>query len=124
LLGAFDRLSVPEAAALVHPDAKLSSPLLDIWDEHASGHDGLRRWFTRLQREWAFQQVRVLEVFEQGDWVIAHIRVRGRGIASPTELTWQAFATFRFADGLVTEFTVNLERPSAWRQLQPPYDED
>lgn len=120
VVNAIALVSVEEALRLCDPEVEFVT-LLDLPDEAPPflGHDGLRRWFKRVDELWAFIEVRDWKVEEQrGDWVLASgsARMRGRGSPNVIELQWTAAG--KAVDGRVVKFGLYLNRADAIRAIE------
>lgn len=114
LLLALNRVSVREAIDVTAPDIVIETPLIKIWELDQQGHDRVREWLRRIDREWAFIDCYGIELEDRPDgWVLGRMRVRGRGKASPDELDWELHIAARVVDGRIVRFGAYLDRERA-----------
>lgn len=97
MLESVNELSAPLALPLCDPWIEIESPMLEIWGQAAVGHDGLRGWYSRLGRVFAFVEVLGVALREGDGWISGEVQMRARGVASRSELRWPAHVVLTFA---------------------------
>jgi hypothetical protein len=114
-LDTFLRRSFEEARRLTAEEVELWT----LYDQPReprmfSGHDGLRRWFERLEQLWAYTEVLGVQVDERfGGWVLMRVDARVRGRGSPHEFELRVWVAIEVADDLITKFGLFPERAGA-----------
>jgi ketosteroid isomerase-like protein len=105
-LDVFVRRSYEEAQRLCSADVEIRT----LFDEPGSepefsGRDGLKRWFERADRLWAFFEVRGVELEERDHgWVLLRVLARARGRGSPHEVELDVAVAILVSDGKVAKF--------------------
>jgi hypothetical protein len=95
-------------------DVVLATPLIQAWGATVvRGHDGLEDWIRRMEGEWAFLDAQPVDAEQHEDWVRGHCRVRGRGIASSSEIEFELHHAVRFNGPLIAEFHAFLTPEAA-----------
>jgi len=117
-IAALNRLGLDEALDLMHPDVELRTPLLELWRTEREGHDRVREWFERIEREWAFLELYDVELEERRGQVLGRMRARGRGKASRNELDWELHVAAEVVDGRLARFATHLSRERALNAIQ------
>ena len=121
-LDAVMRRSLEEAVRLCAPDVRLRTlfdepeapEIFGSDHEQLVGREGLRDWFDRLDRLWAFLELRHAEADEREDgWVLLRVtaRVRGRGSAHEAEL--EIAVAIEVVDGLVARAELYMDEADA-----------
>src|SRR6266566_7845991 len=67
------------------------------------GHDGYTKFIADLDADVVEMQVEMKEVIDAGDYVVADVRVHGRGRASGAPFEEHEVHLLRFRDGKATE---------------------
>jgi ketosteroid isomerase-like protein len=90
--------------ALAHPDIQAAPTLGLLYDQSLyAGHDGIRAWFAEVDRGWQAFEPRVLDVVDQGDVVIAFIRLTAWRDGRDFDASIAVLHTFR--DGRIATLT-------------------
>ena len=100
------RRSYQEAQRLCSADVEIRT-LFDTpgTEPEFSGREGLKRWYERADRLWAFFDVREVEVEERGHgWVLMRVSARARGRGSPHEVELEVAVAILVGDGEVKKF--------------------
>jgi len=79
------------------------------------GHDGIREYFSDVNRLWQRLELRPLELYESGDAVVALGEVRARGAAG--ELRQPTVWTWKFRDRFVIDCRVDSDLSAAREAL-------
>ena len=121
-LDAVMRRSLEEAVRLCTPDVRLRT-LFDEPDapeifghdhERLVGHEGLREWFNRLDRLWAFLELRHVDTDEREDgWVLLRVTARARGRGSAHEAELKIAVAIQVVDGLVARAELYMDEADA-----------
>lgn len=113
-LEAFRHGRVDEALERIHP--QMVSRRTDPDDAVFHGRDGLLALmadWTEGFDEWSF---RAEEFFDQGDHVVVRLHQWGRGKGSGVMVDGDYWLTYVFDEGLVTRFTIFLDRERAFEE--------
>ena len=109
-LDAVMRQSLEEAVRLCTADVRLRTLFDEPEAPEIFGHDherlvgrkGLREWFDRLDRLWAFLELRHAEADEREDgWVLLRVTARARGRGSAHEVELELAVAIEVVAGLV-----------------------
>ena len=73
------------------------------------GHDPLIRWNQHWLEAWADNWDEVDQTIENGEMVVAAIRVHGRGRKSGMEISQRLFDIFELRDGKIVRMKENLD---------------
>lgn len=110
---AYERVSFEEAQRVCDAEVELTT----LYDQPGRpgfrGHDGLRAWFERTDRLWAFIRVVTVTFEEVGDWVLVGGTARVRGRASPHELDLEFFSAAKAVDGRFVKLGLYVNRDDA-----------
>jgi ketosteroid isomerase-like protein len=121
-LDAVMRQSLEEAVRLCTPDVRLRTLFEDPEAPEIFGHDheplvgreGLREWFDRLDRLWAFLAVRHAEADErERGWVLLRVTARARGRGSAHEVELEIAVAIQVVDGLVARAELYMDEADA-----------
>jgi ketosteroid isomerase-like protein len=90
---------------LLHPDVHISTAGVfpDLAPEY-SGRKGAARFWGQMHEPWEWFEVHVEHIEDEGDWAVASIRFRGRGVDSGVEVDMRFGMAMRAADGLGIQF--------------------
>jgi ketosteroid isomerase-like protein len=114
-LAVFDELVSPQVVlrGLWHkPIDPITKTQADTWQ----GIDPLKDDVSYNRRVFRELQVRVEDLIEAGDTVVAHSRTQGTHISGKT-VDFQALDIIRLADGKVVEVAGQWDRLGYWQQL-------
>jgi ketosteroid isomerase-like protein len=102
---AWNRTDLDGYLELVHPDVHISTAGVfpDLAREF-SGREGAARFWRQMHEPWEWFQIDVEHVEEEGDWAIASIRFRARGVDSGVEVDMRFGMAMRAEDGLGRQF--------------------
>jgi ketosteroid isomerase-like protein len=101
------RRSYEEALRICSPDVELTTLYGDPGRTELRGRSGLREWYDRLERLWAFVQIRDAKFEEREDgWVLLRVSARLRGRGSRQEFEAEIAAAVRVVDGKVAKFGI------------------
>jgi ketosteroid isomerase-like protein len=113
-LAAFNRRDVKALRALLTEDAEIVPIRAALEDTAYRGPNAVTRWYAALEESWEDLSVKVEEMRNGGDRVIALGRVRGRGRASGAAVDVEAAALFRFRGGLISNLHIYTDRAKAF----------
>ena len=108
------RLCAPDVRLRTLFDEPEAPEIFGSDHERLVGREGLREWFDRLDRLWAFLELRHAEADERDDgWVLLRVtaRVRGRGSAHEAEL--EIAVAIEVVDGLVARAELYMDEADA-----------
>jgi ketosteroid isomerase-like protein len=90
---------------LLHPDVRISTAGVfpDLADEY-SGRKGAARFWRQMHEPWEWFAVHVEYIEDEGDWAVASIRFRARGVDSGVEVDMKFGMAMRAEDGLGIQF--------------------
>jgi ketosteroid isomerase-like protein len=113
LLAGFDAWNSDDLDAyleLLHDDVHISTAGMfpDLAREYA-GRDRAATFWRQMHEPWEFFRIHVDHIEEEGDWAIASIRFRARGVDSGVDVELRFGMAMRAQDGLGIQF---LNRPS------------
>jgi ketosteroid isomerase-like protein len=103
---------------------ELLDPGFEWWDRADDpgatvhrGHDGFSKFIADLDADLVDMQVEVREFADMGDYVVADVRVHGRGRASGAAFEEHEFHVLRLRDGKATELREYRSRADALEAL-------
>jgi ketosteroid isomerase-like protein len=108
---------------LLHPDVHISTA--GLFPDLALEYDGRERaakFWQQMHEPWERFRIEVEHVEDEGDWAIASIRFRGRGVDSGVDVEMRFGMAMRVRDGLGIEFLNRRtfdEARTAARSAQP-----
>jgi ketosteroid isomerase-like protein len=113
LLTGFDAWNADDLDAyleLLHDDVHISTAGMfpDLAREYA-GRERAATFWRQMHEPWEFFRIEVDHIEEEGDWAIASIRFRARGVDSGVDVELRFGMAMRAQDGLGIQF---LNRPS------------
>jgi ketosteroid isomerase-like protein len=111
---------------LLHPEVRISTSGVfpDLAAEYA-GCERAKTFWRQMHEPWEFFRIDVEHVENDGDWAIASLRFRARGVDSGVEVDMRFGMAMRVSDGLAIEFFNRLtfdEARTAIRAAQPERD--
>jgi len=77
------------------------------------GHDGVRRYFAGFEGMIDDVRYEALDLTEHGRFVIAHIRLSGRGMSSGLDVDLEAYVVHELADGRIVRIRPYAELADA-----------
>ena len=90
---------------LVHPDVRIStSGLFPGLASEYVGRDRVATFWRQMHEPWEHFRVEVEHIEDDGDWAVASLRFRGRGVGSGVEVDMRFAMAMRVQDGLGIEF--------------------
>jgi ketosteroid isomerase-like protein len=92
-------------------DVSRNSPEPKVWRGRDAFVNGWREWM----QDWSRFEVRLDEVVDAGDVVVALIRQSGRGRASGVEVEQELASVFTVVDGRITRIATYADRGEALR---------
>lgn len=87
-VAAFNDARFEEAMRLFAADARIVTPMTEIWNEAPRGREGIRRWLDRISREFSSFEIVGYSLEHTGDWISGQALLRARGKASPEMLEY------------------------------------
>jgi ketosteroid isomerase-like protein len=103
---------VSEDFVAVVPPSMSAEP--DVYE----GHEGARRYFAAFEGSMDDLRYEPIELLEEGEALIARIRVVGRGVVSGIEVEQIAAVILRLADGKVTYMEPHRDLDAAREALR------
>jgi ketosteroid isomerase-like protein len=102
---AWNRDDLDDYLALLHPDVHISTSGMfpDLAAEY-SGRERAVTFWRQMHEPWAFFRIDVEHIEDEGDWAIASLRFRARGVDSGVEVDMRFGMAMRVRDGLAIEF--------------------
>jgi ketosteroid isomerase-like protein len=90
---------------LLHPDVRIetSGMFPDLAAEY-SGRERAEKFWRQMHEPWEYFRVDVEHIEDQGDWAIASVRFRSRGVDSGVEVDMRFGMAMRVEDDLAIEF--------------------
>ena len=88
-------------------------PELSAEPDSYHGHEGALRYFAGFEGMLEGIRYEALELFPEGEKVLAHIRLGGRGVSSGLEVDLEAFVVHTVRDGKVTSIVPYADLESA-----------
>jgi ketosteroid isomerase-like protein len=90
---------------LLHPEVHISTSGMfpDLAPEY-HGRERAAKFYRQMHEPWEFFRVDVDHIEDEGDWAIASIRFRGRGVDSGVEVDMRFGMAMRVSDGLAIQF--------------------
>jgi ketosteroid isomerase-like protein len=90
---------------LLHPDVHISTSSMfpDLAAEY-SGRERAATFWRQMHEPWEFFRIDVEHAEDDGDWAIASLRFRARGVDSGVEVDMRFGMAMRVSDGLAIEF--------------------
>jgi ketosteroid isomerase-like protein len=82
------------------------------------GHEGARRYFAGFDGMLEEIRYEVLELFPEGEHVLTHSRLGGRGVSSGVEVDLETFVVHTVVDGKVTRIVPYADLESARESLR------
>ena len=93
-------------------------PELSAEPDSYNGHEGALRYFAGFEGMLDGIRYEALELFPEGEHVLAHIRLGGRGVSSGLEVDLDAFVVHTLAGGKITSIVPYADLESARRALR------
>lgn len=110
--------SVPTAS--LHPAVELETPFSSVSGEPYRGYSGVQQWTRDIDEQFAEWRLRLEEVREAGDAVIAVGGVHGRGRASGIAVDFPVAALVCFAeDQRVVRLRIRLDVSAVLESVAP-----
>ena len=108
---------------LLHEDVQISTAGVfpDLADEYAGRERAVTFW-RQMHEPWEFFRIDVEHIEDEGDWAIASIRFRARGVDSGVDVDMRFGMAMRARDGLGIQFLNRRnfdEARKAVRSAQP-----
>lgn len=108
---------------LLHEDVHISTAGVfpDLADEYAGRERAITFW-RQMHEPWEFFRIDVEHIEDEGDWAIASIRFRARGVDSGVDVDMRFGMAMRARDGLGIQFLNRRnfdEARKAVRSAQP-----
>jgi ketosteroid isomerase-like protein len=90
---------------LLHPDVRIltSGMFPDLAAEY-SGRERAATFWHQMHEPWEHFRIDVEHIEDEGDWAIASLRFRGRGVDSGVDVDMRFGMAMRVQDGLGIEF--------------------
>ena len=88
-------------------------PELSAEPDTYRGHEGVRRYFGGFEGMIDDVRYEALELTEHGRFVIAHIRLSGRGVSSGLDVDLEAFVVHELEDGRIVRIRPYAELEEA-----------
>jgi ketosteroid isomerase-like protein len=82
------------------------------------GHDAVRASLARWKAEWDDYEVMPEELEDRGDYVVATVRLRGRGRGSGVEIDARFFDVYTLRDGKIVRMDQFTERAQALEAVE------
>ena len=92
-------------------------PELSAEPDTYRGHDGVRRYFGGFEGMIDDVRYEALELTGHGRFVIAHIRLSGRGMSSGLDVDLEAFVVHELEDGRIVRIRPYADMESAQRAV-------
>jgi ketosteroid isomerase-like protein len=123
---AWNREDLDGYLELLHPEVRISTSGMfpDLAAEY-SGCERAKTFWRQMHEPWEFFRIDVEHVEDEGDWAIASLRFRARGVDSGVEVDMRFGMAMRVSDGLAIEFFNRRtfdEARTAIRAAQPERD--
>jgi ketosteroid isomerase-like protein len=93
-------------------------PELSAEPDSYHGHEGALRYFAGFDGMLEKISYEALELFPEGEHVVTHIRLGGRGVSSGVEVDLEAFVVHTVAEGKVTRIVPYADLQSARESLR------
>ena len=93
-------------------------PELSAEPDTYEGHEGARRYFAGFDGMLEDVRYDAFELTQEGEHVLAHSRLAGRGVSSGLEVELETVAVHTVVDGKVTSITPYVDLESARRSLR------
>jgi ketosteroid isomerase-like protein len=103
---AHGRLDANAMVALCDPEVEYQSRITAVDEVMYQGHDGIRRYFTRLTEVFDWIDVKPLQVLEDADRAVVTQRFRARGHSGGVEVEQRFFVAIKFRDGKLVRWEV------------------
>jgi ketosteroid isomerase-like protein len=102
---AWNRGDLEAYLELLHPDVEISTAGVfpDLAREY-SGRESAARFWRQMHEPWEWFEIDVEHVEDEGDWAIASIRFRARGVDSGVDVDMRFGMAMRAEDGLGIQF--------------------
>jgi ketosteroid isomerase-like protein len=102
---AWNRDDLEAYLELLHPDVRIetSGMFPDLAAEYR-GRERAGRFWRQMHEPWEFFRVDVEHIEDEGDWAVASIRFRARGVDSGVEVDMRFGMAMRVEDDLAIEF--------------------
>jgi ketosteroid isomerase-like protein len=102
---AWNRDDLEAYLELLHPDVRIvtSGMFPDLAPEYV-GRKRAEKFWRQLHEPWEFFRVNVEHIEDDGDWAIASIRFRARGVDSGVDVDMRFGMAMRVEDDLAIEF--------------------
>jgi ketosteroid isomerase-like protein len=87
----------------LHEDVVIEIPAdLSAEPDTYRGHDGARRYFAGFEGMLEDVRYEPIELIPEREYVLAHVRLGGRGVSSGLDVELESVVLHEFSDGLVT----------------------
>jgi ketosteroid isomerase-like protein len=113
LVEAWNRADVEAILALFHPDCEVIFPPEVPEPGPFRGHAELRVWAEGFLAAWDSHRAEVVEVFAEGDVVLAMLHLTGRGSRSGIEMNETDAHVFTVGGGKITRWQNFSQRSEA-----------
>jgi ketosteroid isomerase-like protein len=118
----FDRYAEGGVEAVLdglHEDVVIEIPAeLSAEPDTYHGHDGARRYFAGFTGMIEDVRYEPIELIPEGDCVLAHVRLGGRGASSGLEVELESVVLHEFSEGLITRMRPYPDLESARAALR------
>jgi ketosteroid isomerase-like protein len=101
-----------ERVAIVIPPAVSAEP------DSYHGHEGARRYFDGFDGMLEDIRYEAFELIPEGEHVLAHARLAGRGVSSGVEVELETFVVHRVEGGKITRIEPHADVESARESLR------
>jgi ketosteroid isomerase-like protein len=112
-LEAHSRMDADAIVALCDPQVEYQSRITPVDEVTYQGHDGIRRYITRLVEVFDWIDVEPLEVLEDQDRALVTHRFRARGRGGGVEVEQVFFVAIEFRDGKLVRWKVSGSKNEA-----------
>jgi ketosteroid isomerase-like protein len=92
-------------------------PELSAEPDTYRGHEGVRRYFGGFDNMIDDVRYEALEISDHGRFVIAHIRLSGRGVSSGLDVDMEAFVVHELEDGRIVRIRPYADMEDARRAV-------
>lgn len=102
---AWNRHDMEAYLELLHPDVRISTSGMfpDLALEYR-GRERAATFWRQMHEPWEYFRIDVEHIEDEGDWAIASLRFRARGVDSGVEVDMRFGMAMRVHDGLGIEF--------------------
>ncbi len=114
-ISAFNEREIAVFAALTTPDFEWSPSMVAIEGETFLGHEGIERYFGRLDDAWETFHIHRERFRDSADVVVMLGRLEGRGKSSGVPVDSSLGMVFDFREGLISRIRGYLDHADALR---------